>query len=250
MNVLQRLWYRQRLKRCGIAIDDVSQLNKQLTVDIESPCFLNGVRLSSPDRDIRHIGRYSYFRSGGRFTAFSRIGRFCSIARDVKIGERSHPLDWISTHPFTVAPKYTGCTDRMLDISDTVKPAPTLGNDVWIGVNAIVLEGVSIGDGAVIAAGAVVTRDVAPYAVVGGVPAKLIRYRFSDAIIRELLAIRWWDYDPGDLIQFECQNVPRFIEQFKAAKLTPLIGETFRVGRQGRSVTTIDDAATRHFSTT
>lgn len=78
---------------------------------------------------------------------------------------------------------------------------PIIGNDVWIGANAIILQGVTIGDGAIIAAGAVVTKDVPPYAIVGGVPAKVIKYRFSDEVILKLLQIKWWDKPEEWIIQ-------------------------------------------------
>lgn len=77
-----------------------------------------------------------------------------------------------------------------------------IGNDVWIGIRCIIMDGVSIGDGAVVAAGSVVTKDVAPYAIVGGVPAKVIRFRFNDSVIEKLLQLKWWDYTDDQITDF------------------------------------------------
>lgn len=109
------------------------------------------------------------------------IGRFCSIGRRCTIGGAGHPLDRLSTHPsFMVEADFGART--------------TIGNDVWIGDGAVIVAGLTIGDGAVIGANAVVTRDVAPFAVIGGVPARLIRMRFDDATITRIAASIWWRY--------------------------------------------------------
>ena len=97
------------------------------------------------------------------------------------------------------------------------KSAVVIGNDVWIGESARIMAGVHIGDGAVIAAGAVVTKDVAPYAIVGGVPAKVIKYRFSPEQIEELLKIEWWNWDEEKIRKHadEFDNIESFIERHK-----------------------------------
>jgi len=110
----------------------------------------------------------------------------------------------------------TFCTDSIFEELKRTQ----IGNDVWIGARAIVLDGISIGDGAVIAAGAVVTKDVPPYAIVGGVPAKLIRYRFEDDVIQELLKWKWWDLSLDDLQK----NAPQFISQERWA-----VGDIVRI---------------------
>ncbi|MDZ7588216.1 MAG: CatB-related O-acetyltransferase [Parasphingorhabdus sp.] len=127
-----------------------------------------------------------------------KIGSFCSIAGDVIImlsGE--HDLSAPSTYPFV-----DFFDDPTLARADKSKGTVTIGNDVWIGRRATVLSGVTIGDGAVIGAGSVVTKDVAPYAIVAGNPAKFIRKRFDDETIEFLLKLRWWDWPESQIRQF------------------------------------------------
>lgn len=146
------------------------------------------------------IGRHSYcddlvVHDWGQGTTL-RIGAFCSLAVGVQIflgGE--HRTDWISTYPFRHAyptlPPIPGHPASKGDV--------TVGNDVWIGHQAIILSGVTIGDGAVIGARAVVARDVEPYSIVAGNPARLVRYRFPPDVIAELLKLRWWDWSDEDI---------------------------------------------------
>ena len=110
------------------------------------------------------------------------IGRYCSIGRRCSIGAALHDIRAFSTHSKAAA------RDFQRD------PQTTIGNDVWIGDNALVLAGVTVGDGAVIAGGAVVTKDVAPYAIVAGIPAREQRLRFDEAIVSSLLELAWWRY--------------------------------------------------------
>jgi acetyltransferase-like isoleucine patch superfamily enzyme len=128
--------------------------------------------------------------------ATCRIGAFCSFAEGARIflgGE--HRVDWVTTYPFSVLwDAGRGHVGHPMSKGDVV-----IGNDVWVGTRAMILSGVSIGDGAVIGAGAVVGKDVEPYAIYAGNPARLIRKRFDDVSIAELLALRWWDFDDATL---------------------------------------------------
>lgn len=161
------------------------------------------------------IGRYSYI--GKRSSVSAEIGRYCSIAGAVNIISGTHPVkNWVSTHPAFYSPACE-CGKSYVNslLFEENTPRTVIGNDVWIGAGAVILGGIKIGDGAIIAAGAVVTKDVEPYAIAGGVPAKLIRYRFEEAEIEKLLEIRWWD-KPEEWIAAhaaEFSDIKRFLEQ-------------------------------------
>ena len=139
------------------------------------------------------LGDHSYVADYG-YVAFADVGKFCSIGNRCFVGLPSHPTSgFVSTHPafYSRIPSiWANYADRD---SYTSWVRTTLGNDVWIGAGAQVKGGVTIGDGAVVAAGAMVTRDVEPYAIVGGVPARLIRPRFDEETVSFLLRFRWWD---------------------------------------------------------
>lgn len=137
------------------------------------------------------IGDYSYISGPRAYVECAKIGKYCSIARQTIIGVSDHDYKWVTTSPVAHCKIY-GFVD--IDKEQLQKSPPVIGNDVWIGANAIIFRGVHVGDGAVVAAGSVVTKDVPPYAIVGGVPAKIIKKRFSEDIIHDLLEIRWWDW--------------------------------------------------------
>ncbi len=122
------------------------------------------------------------------------IGRFCSIAYNVKIGLGNHPTAWLSTHPFSYLKKY-GFVKNDSSFEGEIKGNTIIGNDVWIGANAIILAGVKIGDGAVIGSNSLVTKDVEPYSIVVGTPAKETRKRFDDDTIQKLMKIKWWNWE-------------------------------------------------------
>ncbi len=161
------------------------------------------------------IGDYSYLASGC-MVGDAKIGKFCAIAAQVRLGAPNHPMERPSQHRFTYCPEYydASATRDHAFFRDRRAARVVIGNDVWIGHAVIVLPGVTVGDGAVLAAGAVVTKDVAPYTIVGGVPAQQIRERFNRAIAAQLSRIAWWDW-PAEMIferlaQFQCGDVEGF----------------------------------------
>lgn len=157
------------------------------------------LRLPFKIRSNIEIGDYTYGTpkvypwSGG---AKLKIGKFCSISNNVTIFTGGgHRYDWVSTYPFNVLWKEASHIK-----GNPVSRGPVIiGNDVWIGYGATILDGVKIGDGAVIGTNALVTKDVPPYAIVGGNPAKIIKYRFDEKKIGELLEMKWWDWDERDI---------------------------------------------------
>lgn len=133
------------------------------------------------------------------------IGRFCSIGRFCNLGANSHPTEWITTHPIAFRVGAKGQTYKVV-------PPARIGNDVWIGDHVTILRGVNVGHGAVLGAGAVVTKDVPPYAIVVGVPGSVRRFRFPDDIIRKLLDLRWWDYGEAAIEGIRLDKIEEAIE--------------------------------------
>ncbi len=143
------------------------------------------------------VGRYSYISSGSG-VIHAEVGAFCSVAANVSIGGGSHAMDFVSTSPvFNAGGNTFGVNLAKIPFAP-YKPTK-IGNDVWIGNRAIVLQGVTVGDGAVIGAGSVVTKDVPPYAIVAGNPARLIRYRFDEETVEKLQKSKWWTFSDKKL---------------------------------------------------
>jgi len=148
---------------------------------------------------------------------------FCAIGARTSINPFNHPTDWLSTNEFQYHPHSFDWVDeyrqieRLARTPDMLTQA-TFGNDVWTGHNCNIMAGVNIGDGAVIAAGSVVTKDVPSYAIVGGVPAKLIRYRFHEKIIERLLRLKWWDLELSQLSGLPFRDIDRCLDMIEAIR--------------------------------
>lgn len=137
------------------------------------------------------LGRYTYV-ARNTLIQNTEIGAFCSISEGCNIGMPEHPTTMASTSPvFLDGGNYLSTNLSNYHFDDC--PRTQIGNDVWVGAGAKIKSGLIIGNGAIIAAGAVVTKDVPPYSIVGGVPARIIRYRFDESTISQLEMIRWWD---------------------------------------------------------
>ncbi|MGE3933103.1 MAG: CatB-related O-acetyltransferase [Rhodospirillaceae bacterium] len=195
-----------RLARLGLKLPTLRGRRAfEPTTAFEPPLYL-GAELGDPAA--MEIGAFTSI-SGGRI-GNAVIGRYVSIAPEVRIGAHEHPTGWLTTSRTAHFPEVHGwdafCRpDAAARIRaaappfDESCPVTRIGNDVWIGHGAFVAAGVAVGDGAVIAAHAVVTRDVPPYAVVAGVPARVVRRRFDDAVAARLAALRWWRFSIYDL---------------------------------------------------
>jgi acetyltransferase-like isoleucine patch superfamily enzyme len=156
------------------------------------------------------------------------MGRYCSIADRVSVMGERHPVEHVTTSAFPYRighrPSFDSMRqnfglggDRVLPSINT-GPLPALGHDVWIGYDAMLARGITLGTGCIIAARAVVTKNVPAYAIVGGNPARLIRMRFSDDIIAGLLALKWWDLHPSILFEHNIRDPQGFIETVGRAK--------------------------------
>lgn len=183
-----------------------------------------------------HLGAFSYQVSGYCFAA--RIGRYCSFGEDIQIGRQDHPLTWASTSPafylhdnlFSLKGGFSGSEEyHQYHFENGTAPTKaqitTIGNDVWIGHGAMIKAGVTIGDGAIVAAHAVVSKDVPPYAMVAGNPAVIKKFRLPPALISPMLRSKWWQFapwqmthltpaKPHDFVQGVMQMVRNGVEPF------------------------------------
>jgi virginiamycin A acetyltransferase len=144
---------------------------------------------------------YGYMQFSGRYSKLKSIGAFSSIGADVKIVGMSHPHQYVTTSPVLYAKKF-GLRKDDLDLLDFENPEWDIhiGNDIYLGQNVMILPGVKIGDGAIVGAGSLVSKDVPNYAIAAGVPARVIRYRFTPEIIASLEKIRWWEWEDEKII--------------------------------------------------
>jgi acetyltransferase-like isoleucine patch superfamily enzyme len=171
----------------------------------------------------RRFGAFSYTHSP--FDSHTSIGRYSSISWRVTIMGSAHPSQWASLHPFSHNQQpLHGIRAYLLDHAipslpklkfDQGPQEITIGHDVWIGAETMIKRGVTIGDGAVIGTRSLVTKDVPPYAIVGGAPARLIRYRFDEAMIERLQASQWWRYGPDVLQDLDVRDPAGFLDRLQ-----------------------------------
>jgi acetyltransferase-like isoleucine patch superfamily enzyme len=182
-DVENKLRFKNAIIDKGCSFDSKSKLHPN--VHVLENCIVNNSEINS----YTYLGKNCLVQN-------TTIGKFCSIANEVLIGLGNHPLDLLSTSPLFYRiqnPFQLKLVEENLDVVE-YKPIE-IGNDVWIGTRSIIMDGVIIGHGAVIAANSVVTKNIPAYAIVGGVPAKVIKNRFTDSKITELLELKWWEWD-------------------------------------------------------
>ncbi|WP_294579797.1 CatB-related O-acetyltransferase [uncultured Thomasclavelia sp.] len=217
-------------------MDKIPDPNTIFPNEYKTSCFIKNV-ITAPNII---IGDYTYYDDEIAPTEFEKnnvlfnysefgdkliIGKFCQIASGTKfiVGPANHRLDSITTYPFNVfgglwqenTPEHMSQLPFKGDI--------VIGNDVWIGRESVIMPGVKIGDGAIIAAYSIVTKDVEPYSVVGGNPAKFIKKRFNDELIDLLLQFKWWDLKPDELV-----NILPLLCDFDLERVTKQIKELMK----------------------
>ena len=239
MNMLKRMWLDYTLKRAlrahGCRLDSgVRGLRGQVKLTLERDVKLHNVKVFSSDL---HIGAFTDIVSNTELRDVGRIGRYCSVGTNCVIGQNrhSHPLDWLSTSGAVIGKRQAVAPSPSAHLQVT----PTLiGHDVWIGRDTMIMEGVTIGTGAVVGAQSLVTRDVPPYAVVAGSPAKILRYRFDEPLREQLLASRWWELDREALAHLPCERPEAFVKALEGQQLSRATGATLELSNAPLTLTT------------
>lgn len=223
---LRRYFLKKKAIRLGVKINDMALISRSSIIYAEAPCSLGSASIINPKPEGLVFGAHSFIRSGV-IENTSHIGRFCSFGQNVTLGQskKTHPIDFAATsRALCQEYEYSG-------------PPTVIGNDLWIGDGAVIMEGVNVGHGAIVGTNALVTRDVLPYQIVGGNPAKPIRFRFDTTAIENLLASEWWRRDLGELRKLDYKNVPHFLEQLTTVS-KPASYPQIKITRQQVSIHT------------
>ena len=232
---------RSRLRARGVECFLGEGANISGLAELEPPCSLKWMQIMNEFK----LGAFSYAVSG--FFSQVHIGRYTSIGEDVQIGRSNHATKWVSTSPFfylreklfdvgedfAAARNYHGFVPAEHPEAEPTAFKPVhIGNDVWIGHGAFILPGVTIGDGAIVGAQAVVTKDVPPYGIVAGNPATLIRMRLPPVVAAELLQSAWWRYAPWQLCDVDFSVPEKAVEQLALTTphLEPYAPGSFTLG--------------------
>jgi acetyltransferase-like isoleucine patch superfamily enzyme len=199
-----------RFERCKL-----QPLSRIVDVNFEESMQVNRNTQVGPNVS---VGAY-FSMNQDCYIARAKVGRYCSFGARTVINPFGHPVDWLSIHEFqyhdvafNFMPEWSQLAKRP---REGLLKHVDIGNDVWAGHNVVIMGGVKVGDGAILATGTVVTHDVPPYAVVGGVPARIIKYRFSKPIIERLLSITWWNFPFLRLSGLPFDNIEACLDQLE-----------------------------------
>lgn len=199
-----------------------------------------------------NLGSFSYASANGPLITNLSVGRYCSIAVGVRLMDGNHPLHAVTTSPYHYGAFFNAANipeefcyrGQRQSFPQTYGPT-SVGNDVWIGSHCTIRSGLTIGDGAVIAGGANVVSDVPPYAIVGGNPAKIIRYRFPEELRLRLLDLQWWDVSPKVLRDLNMYEPERFCTELErrrdSGELTRFAPKSVRISKSGEIALTHQD---------
>jgi acetyltransferase-like isoleucine patch superfamily enzyme len=180
---------------------------------VKGPLYMNRYAQIGPNVT---VGKYTGLNESD-YIARADVGAYCSFGARTAINPFNHPTDWLSIHEFQYHPNSYDWTDEYKSLERLARtsemlPHVTIGNDVWTGHNVNIMGGVNVGDGAVIAAGAIVTKDVPPYAVMAGVPATMRRLRFKEKIVERLMRSKWWDLELSELSGLPFDDIERCLD--------------------------------------
>jgi acetyltransferase-like isoleucine patch superfamily enzyme len=180
---------------------------------IRGPLYLSRHARLGPDVT---VGKYTGLNEHS-YLARAQVGAYCAIGARTAINPFNHPMNWLSIHEFQYQPYSYDWVDEYRSLERLARtpdmmPIATIGNDVWMGHNVNVMSGINVGDGAVVAAGSVVTKDVPPYAIVAGVPAVIKRLRFPEKIVERLLRSKWWDLELSELSGLPFRDIERCLD--------------------------------------
>ena len=216
--------YENQSKEAEFIANGTAKLNPGARIiksTLLGPTYLNRNTQIGPEVT---LGKYFGMNESG-FIGRAVVGAYCAFGARTAINAFNHPIDWLSTNEFQYQPASFDWVSEYRDIerlgrTPDMFQVAQIGNDVWSGHNVNVMAGVNIGDGAIIAAGAVVTKDVPAYAIVAGVPATIIRYRFNEKIIERLLAVKWWEMELSQLSGLPFRDIERCLDRLEEIKVT------------------------------
>lgn len=200
---------------------DINYISKDAKVGKNT--VLNAPVRMVGNANVKHncnVGNYTFINGGTTLFPGTTMGKYCSIGKNCELGAFDHPITWLSSSPIQYNLKLH-FPDYIEDFDQKKLERPkatTFGNDVWVGSLAVVKRGLTIGNGAIIAGGSVVVKDVPPYAIVGGVPAKVLKYRFDEDIIERLEKLQWWDMPVEDLKDISFDDIEKAVEELEARK--------------------------------